>query len=353
MEEEVKFIVPVTTVLEVVPHSNADALEIVKVFDFNVIVRKNSYKVGDTVIYAPIDCILPASLEVIIFGPNSKIKLTKGRIKQIRIRGLASQGMIIDLKDVNLYFKELPTVGDNVADILGIVKHEPPETSFSANQPRVKKERNRSYENPYFHTYGGLNNWKYYAKSELFVEGQEVVYQEKIHGTNGRASLSPFVAKTLWQKFLKFIGRMPEHQFCYGSNNVQLQAKPYTGYYEDNVYAEACKKYNLHLKLQPNETVYFEIYGCGVQKGYTYGHTNDSRSIAVFDVKVLSEDKQSTRWLTVDELTIWCAERMLPMVPIIYRGPHSLAKAQECTKGDSLIGKQKVREGIVIRDPKG
>lgn len=353
MEENntIEFIVPITKIVEKQAHPNADRLEFVKVFDFNVIVRKDLYQVGDTVTYVPIDSILPPDLEMKIFGEDSKIKLTKGRIKQIRIRGHASQGMLIKMDDIQEYFKELPTIGDNIASILSITKYEPPAPSFASNQPGVKKERNRKWENPYFHTYGGLQNWKYYANSDLFPEGSEVVYQEKIHGTNGRASLSPTVVKTLWQKVLRFFRRLPDYQFCYGSNNVQLQFKRYTGWYGDNIYAEACKKYNLELKLQPNETVYFEIFGSGIQKGYTYGHKDGEQSIVVFDVKVLSDDKKSTRWLSVDELTQWCKERFLPIVPLLYRGPHSKELAPFYTKGDSAIGGQKIREGIVIRDP--
>lgn len=351
-EEKIEFIVPITNIVDISPHPNADRLEIAKCFDFNVVVRKGQYQKNDSVIYTPIDSLLPQELETIIFGPESKIKLTNGRVKQIRIRGLASQGMIIDLKDVGTYFKQLPTIGDNVAFILGITKHEPPEAFYAANQPKTKKERNKPWENPYFHSYGGLNNFKYYANSpDLFVEGQEVVYQEKIHGTNGRAGLLPFKPKTFWQKFLKFIGKLPEYQFTYGSNTVQLQEKPFNGYYSTNLYLEAVKKYNLELKLLPNETVYFEIYGSGIQKGYSYGHKEYERSIAIFDVKILSDDKKSNRWLSVDEVKSWCKERNLPVVPELYRGPHSISAAKIYSEGDSKIGDQKIREGIVIRDP--
>lgn len=351
MEEKIEYTVPVTTILEIQPHSNAERLEIAKVYDFNVIVRKGLYKPGDTIVYVPIDSIIPLDLEAKIFGTDSKIRLTNGRIKQIRLRGLASQGMIIDMSDVKDSFKKLPTIGDNVAEVLNITKYEPPKASYGANQPKSKKDRNKPWENAFFHSYGGLSNWKYYSKSDMFVEGQEVVYQEKIHGTSGRASKSPLIPKTLWKKFLKLIGRLPEYQFCYGSNNVQLQSRSYTGFYEDNLYADACKTYDLESKLSNNETVYFEIYGSGIQKGYTYGLAEDDRAIVVFDVKVLSDDRQSTRWLALDELAQWCKERNLPMVPTLYRGPHSNEMAILTTKGDSVIGKQKIREGIVIRDP--
>ena len=351
MEETTKFIVPVTNILDVQRHPNAHSLDIVKCFDYNIVTRRDQYKKNDSVIYIPIDSILPRELEEQIFPIGSKITLHKSRVKQIRIRNFASQGMVISLDDVKKYFNEMPTIGDNVAEILGITKFEPEEKFFGANQPKSKKERNKSWENAYVHQYGGLTNFKFYAQTDLFTKGQEVVYQEKIHGTNGRAAMMPYIPKNLWQRFLKLIGKVKDYQFCYGSNTVQLQTKPFSGFYDTNVYAEACAKYDLATKLEPNETVYFEIYGSGIQKGYTYGHAEGERSIVVFDVKVLSDDRKSTRWLSVDELTEWCKKNTLPMVPILYRGPHSNEAAQLYTKGDSIIGGQKVREGIVIRDP--
>lgn len=346
MEEN--FRVPVTKIKALHPHPNpkVERLEIATVFDFNVVVRKNQYKLNDTVIYVPIDSVLTTELEAKIFGPNSKIKLNKSRVRQIRIQQFPSQGMLIDPTDTGLTDLE---EGQNLAEVLKITKYEPELPDYQENTTKVKKERNKSYENPYFHQYGGLLNVKWYP--EIFVEGQEVVYQEKIHGSNGRASLSPNVPKTLLQKIIHFLGLTPKHTFCYGSNTVQLQAKSYTGYYDNNIYGEMCKKYDIANKLKPNETVYFEIYGDGIQKGYTYGCAQGERKIVVFDVKVLSQDQKSTQWLNANEVEAWCKERDLPMVPIIYKGPHSKEKAKECTLGNSLIGEQLIREGIVIKDP--
>ena len=345
-----EFRTPVTNIKAINPHPNpaVERLEIATVFDFNVVIRKDQYKVGDTVVYVQIDSILPFELESKIFGPNSKIKLNKGRVRQIRIQQFASQGMLLDLKDLESYNLGELEEGKNLAEILGITKYEPPQPDFQSNEPRVKKERNKSYENPYFHQYGGLENQKFYP--DLFVDGQEVVYEVKIHGTNGRASMLPYKIKGFFDKVRKFFGILPKYQFCYGSNTVQLQTKSYTGFYDENVYAEACRKYFIQDKLEPNETVYFEIYGAKIQKNYMYDCDPGERKIFVFDVKILSDDKMSTRWLSVDELTAWCKDRDLPMIPILYRGQHSKELAKEYTKG-SCIGGQKVREGIVIRDP--
>lgn len=355
-EDQIEFRVPVTQIKEIYPHPNpkVERLEIVKVFDFNVVVRKGQYRISQTVIFVPIDSILPNNLETQIFGPDSKIKLTKGRIRQIRIQQFASQGMIISTEDIRALHPNLGMLeeGQNLAEILGITKYDPPAPDYQANNtPRAKKERNRSYENPYLHEYNGCENFKWYP--DVFTEGQEVVYQEKIHGTNGRAGILPTVVKTRWQKLLKFLKLLPEYQFCYGSNKVQLQSKSYTGFYDDNVYAEACKKYDIKNKLKPHETVYFEIYGDKVQKDYMYDCKGHERRIVIFDVKVLASDYKSTRFLTTSELAQWCEDRQLPLVPYLYQGAHTKELAKQYTKGRSVLApQQEIREGIVIKDPK-
>lgn len=342
------FRVPVTKVLEIGRHSNAERLELARVFDFVVVVQKGRYKVGDTVLYIPVDSTLPNMVESKIFGPDSKIKLNKSRVRQIRIRGLASQGMLVDPSEFDL--KGL-TEGDDLSAKLGITKYEPPAVNENP-ATRVKKERNRYFENPYFHQYGGLVNIKWHP--DLFTEGQEVVFQEKIHGTNFRCGWLPKEPKTLWQKFLKFIGKFPEQEFCFGSNSVQRQHNDKKGtktYYGEDIYHTAVVKYQLKEKLGPNQILYGEIYGEGIQKNYSYG--TKEHKLVVFDVKTLAEDRKSNQWLTVDQVEEFCKQRSLPTVPELYRGPYSKELAKQYTLGNSVLApSQKVREGITIRDPK-
>ena len=78
------FKVNLTTIREINPHPNPDVhtLCLAKVYDFDVIISKKSeYKVGDKVVYFPINSILPADIENFLFPPDSKIKLEKARVK--------------------------------------------------------------------------------------------------------------------------------------------------------------------------------------------------------------------------------------------------------------------------------
>lgn len=345
------FKVPYTTIREIFEHPNATALEYAKVYDFNVIVRKNEYKVGDEVIYVPIDSILPFDLEVKIFGPDSKIKLNKSRVKQIKIRGHYSQGMIINPEDVADFLgidrmRRLGTyeLDEDLSTDLGITKYTPPEASY---QSGLVRKRDKPRENPFFHKYGGIDNFKWYP--DLFTEGEQVSVTEKIHGSNCRAGYVPFVANSLWRRVLKYFKLAPSHQWVYGSNNVQLQSRwNYKGFYGEDVYGKVLEKYGIKDKLKPGEVVYGELYGDGIQKNYTYGCKAGEHKFVAFDVKIQTET--TSEFLNVDDFQKFCKERDIPMVPELYRGPFNKDQAKAFTVGDSVfVPSQKVREGVVIK----
>lgn len=339
------FKVPYTTIREIQAHPNADRLEIAVVYGFQVAVKKGQYKAGDTVIYCPIDSVIPQWLEDKLFPPDSKIKLNKRRVRQIRIRGLASQGMLINPADVE--DKATPVeLEEDLAGELGIIKYEPPERTYGP--AGIPGGRKKAGENPNFHKYNGLDNIKWYP--EKFKADEIVVLQEKIHGMNARAALVPFVANTFLKKLKKFFGLAPKFQFCYGSNNVQIQDKiSYTGYYGEDIHGKVFKAMNISTKLKENESVYGEIYGEGIQKNYSYGLKGEHKFI-LFDVKILNADG-TQRWLSPDEVAAYAKERGFDLVPELYRGPfNNLEFVKKFTEGNSVLApEQKVREGVVVK----
>lgn len=344
---ETTYKVPYTTILDVQRHPNADKLDICTVYGFQVIAQRDKYKVGNEVLYVPIDSILSQELEDIIFPTGSKIKLDKKRVRQIRIRGLASQGMLINKEDlktlIDINSMELEK---DYSTELNITKYEPPFVGLSQTQGK-DKQRNRSYEHPLFHKYNGLESIKWFPT--LFKEGEEVVINEKLHGSNARASLLPYNANTTFKKILKFLKLAPKAQKCYGSNNVQKQV--YQGrkkhFYEDDVWANTFNKLDVFNKLKLGETVFGEIIGPGIQANYTYG-LKEHRFV-LFDVKVLQPDGTQI-WLNPDDVEQFAKERGFEYVPVAYKGPYNKELAYSLTKGPSLYDpKTKVREGIVIK----
>lgn len=319
-------------------HPAADRLEIAQVLDWRCVVSKNAYKENDLVIYLPIDSILTPEIECVLFPPDSKVRLNKSRIRTIKLRGAISQGMVVKPETLGLTgVKE----GQDLTAKLGITKYEPPVESLPLHMKAGGKATTRKH--PLFKEYGGLENAKNHPT--LFSKTDEVVITEKIHGSNARYAMLPYNADTLWKKLLRLLRLAPEYEFCYGSNHQQLQYKMfYKGYYDKNIYAEAIANYKLDELLKPGETVYGEIYGDGVQKGYVYGCKPGERKFIVFDVKV--DDK----YLSPVAAQKWCEERGLPFVPVLFHGLFNKEHALFLTKGPSrLTPTQTVREGVVVK----
>jgi RNA ligase (TIGR02306 family) len=364
MEEESNFRVPLTTIKDIIPHPSADRLEIAIVYGFHCIVSKNQHKVGDKIFYIPIDAILPQNLEEYFFPPGSKIdrRSAKRRVRQIRIRSVPSQGMILREDEFEKAFPiknrswGLDFVEEqDYASELGITKYEPPEV-YHGEPNKEKKNRNKVTDHPDFHKYGGLLNVKWYP--EKFKSDEMVHVTEKIHGSNSRASLLPYNANTLWEKAYVWIRSLlkmePLIEKCYGSNNVQLHNKARSGgYYTTDVYRTAFDKIGVHERLKCGETVYGEVIGWDgekpIQKHYTYGIQKGECEFVLFDVKVIENGKH--RWLNSDEVELFAKERGFNMVPCLYRGPYtSLDFMKQFSIGPSVYDPNtKVREGCVIK----
>lgn len=345
-----------TKIKELNPHPNPEvhSLEIATVYGFNVVVRKGSYNVGDFALFIPVDAVLPFKLVELILGPNPKIKLHNNRVKQIRIQKYPSQGMLVspvmvheylNAKGIAKYNRDFKLEID-MKDDLGIVKYEPPVPEFQKVGVAGKK-RDKPLTNSNFHQYNSLENIKWYP--DLFDEGEMVVIQEKLHGSNCRAGIVPTQANTILKKIKKFFGMLPKFEYVYGSNQVELTNRSgYKGYYGKDIYGAVLDKVSAESKLQEGEQIFGELIGEGVQKNYHYGHKE--HHFVLFDVKVLNTETNEWKWLNPDEVEDFAKKRGFDVVPRLYAGPYNKQTAYELTKGDSVYNpKQKIREGIVVK----
>lgn len=342
---------------EVVPHGNADRLELAKIAGWQVVIGKDSFEPGQLALYVPVDSVLPNSLELRLFPPGSKITLKKGRIRSIKIRGQMSQGMLISLENVEEELaanwdgkSSLPQykVGLDLAEILKITKYEPPEPDAVSTGPKPGKKASKNQINPNFKKYTDIENIKWYK--DIFKEGDDVYISEKLHGTSARYGYVPrhyegFMApaRTAVMKFLAKWGIVDEQQFVYGSRNCQLQTGTNKSWYAEDVYAKILKQEDIRARLQPGECVYGEIVGHNIQKNYSYGCKEGEHRFFVYDVMV------DGKFLDYPAFARWCSKRGFEPVPKLYVGPWSHEVHMKHRDGDSTVGGQKIREGIVIK----
>lgn len=332
-----------TQIKSIRPHPDLEttSLEIATVFDWDVVIKKGQFQVEDKVIYVCPDSVLNPELEAKVFGPNSKVKLNKGRVRQIRLRKYPSQGLLLPANllpgNVNDY-----TLNQDVKDILGVTKYEPPQASYGIRQPQL---RNKPLENSRFPKYQGLKNLKWCPG---VFDGKEVVIQSKIHGTHARFGLQPTQPNTLWKKVLKVFRLLPDYEYCVGINNAELTNRPnYKGFYGEDVYSKAFKACNAELKVEKGETIYGEVVFEGCQKGYHYGHKEPH--FILFDVKVTEEDG-TQKYLNPEQVLAYAKERNFDVVPFLYIGQFDKDKVQSLLTGpDPYYPKHEIKEGLVIK----
>lgn len=325
-------------------HPNADKLELAFIGGKNgwqSCVQIGLHKVGEKVVYIPVDSLLPMDVEKILFGEDSKITLKKSRVRSIKIRGAISQGMIVSLESLGL----VPNlkVGTGVAKRLGILKYTPP----PKGKPNLMQAKKHRHKNPNFRKYTDISHFKYYSNA---LDDIHVVVTEKIHGTNFRSGYVKFNTYNLWTKFLHMIGKRWnkwQWEFAYGSHNIQLtnKGKRTKTFYSKNVYHKIVDQYSLKSVLSNGEVIYAEIYGYGIQKGYAYGCKENEHKMAVVDVMVDGK--------YLDYILAWnfCIIRYLPYVPVLYTGKYNHEIVSKLANFDHSFVDEKTKpiEGIVIK----
>lgn len=332
--------VEVVSIDQIIPHPNADRLEIAQIAGWTCVVRKGEFQAGQKVVYIPIDSILSPDLEARLFPADSKVKLSRSRVKTIKLRGAISQGIVVSLEELSIPLGS--PVGTDVAEFLGITKYEPPEKEKSSNLRGNTVSPKKG--NPEFHKYTDIENFKHYPK--LFEQGEPVYVTEKLHGTSARYGWLPTVANTWWKKVKKFFGLLPEYEFCLGSLNVQLQDRKYNGFYPTDVYSKIAKDLDLKFRLMFGTvplSVYGEIIGSGIQKDYTYGLGPNEHEFYAYDISI------DGKYLDVDDFLTMAKCIGLKTVPLLYAGPYYQEQIDRLRIGDSTIRDQKIREGIVIK----
>lgn len=133
------------------PIEGADAIEVARINNWDVVVKKNEFKVGELCVYFEIDSFLPIREEFEFLRKSSYKKMgdQEGfRLKTIRLRGQVSQGLVVPItilngeEEMQVGISQQPEgdrlqlgpydnalvieEGVDVTELLGIVKYEPP-----------------------------------------------------------------------------------------------------------------------------------------------------------------------------------------------------------------------------------
>lgn len=348
--------------LTIEPHPNADKLELAAVGDYRAVVGKGLYHTGDLGVYIQEGSLVPKWLcekyEWKLAGPDAN------RVKAIKLRGIVSQGIVVPVITARQgfatekWFSIPPSVqydaegsqmlveeGQDVAVELGVIKYEPPIPVHMAGEVESAHGYTLSYD---------IENIKKFP--DIFVEGENVVMTEKLHGTWTCLGYNPNYGNIVTSKGMSGQGLVFKFNEA-NQNNLYMRSLKSTvysyevGFDEDNGEDILEKKSVIDrmYELVSGMSAFYilgETFGKGVQD-LAYGTAEPQ--FRVFDI-YLGEPGQG-HYLYFDELVRTCEALDVEMVPLIYHGPYSKAKLLEMTNGtETFSGKgTNIREGVVIK----
>lgn len=297
-------IVEVCKIEKVLPHANADALELAQIKGWQCVIPKGKYAADDLVTYIPIDAMIPAEHSD-RWGITKY--LSRGRVRCARLRGEPSFGVIVEKED------DAWIEGQDVQEHYGITKYLPP----------VREGGDFAPEHSLFASYTEVENLRNFPT--LFAEGEEVVVTEKIHGTNCRLGLinGELMAGSM--------GKRRQRPEVFSESLYWLPMA-----------IDGVQQMLENLGLNKKQVIlYGEVFGSKIQSLH-YGHIG-TLAFRAFDLMVEGS------YLDADEFIAVCGEFGIPTAPVLYRGQYALATIKALSEGVTTLGADHIREGVVVR----
>ena len=343
----------VATINEIKPIDGADNIELAVVGGWNCITKKGEQKVGDTVIIATTDAVIPFELSEAM-GVTNYLR-NGGRVRTVKLRGTYSECLIIPLSYQIGRAKIIKTAkeGDDLMESLGIFKYEPPVKMVQLASGR----KIRYQDNPHFHVYYKFPNLK--NVPGMFTKYDTIEITRKIHGTNARYGIVKKNKLSILDRIKKLFGnKWTEYEFVVGSHNVE-KGSDSQGFYDTNVWYDIEKKYDIKNKLweyvksgvgslvdiESGFVIYGEIYGAGIQTNYTYGL--DDIKFVGFDTTIGGKyNSPAGTYGTFHSLD-------LPYAEVLYFGKWSQEIQDSFVFNNYIPGTKIPEEGIVIKHQTG
>ena len=381
-------LVYVSIVDEIKPIPGYDRVEYARVNGWWCIVQKDQFKVGDPAIYFEIDSRVPSDRECFAFLEKRNYK-----IKTLRMCKVISQGLLMHPRDFGWTIKEdndgTPVIETYISgkdyklhrpddesrfltSLLGVTYADDADNKRKANsgdkykamaarRPNIFRKKwarwmmRREWGRKIMYFFFGQkkkkgNSWPSHICQKTDVERVQnmmwvfkshklYVASEKVDGSSMTVACEP-----------KKFGLGYNYYVC--SRNVVFKDENQKCFYDDNIYFEMYKKYNLRdiitrilvdYKL-PNVALQMEVYGDKVQKR---DYSIKEHRIAVFHIV------SGGRKLNMDMAMEICEKYGLPHVPIVddnYELPDTIEELQEFVEGAPSALDGKMREGIVFYD---
>jgi len=133
------FGVTVETIDTIGPIADADRIQVasLKGLGFSFVIAKDQFKVGEQVLYFPVDSLLPLPLAEKLGVAGKLAGKDKNRVKTIKLKGISSQGLVGNFELIIPFLvshygsdwleKGIEIKPSEITEWLGVTKYEPPE----------------------------------------------------------------------------------------------------------------------------------------------------------------------------------------------------------------------------------
>lgn len=335
--EAVRFrkLATIQKIVSISPIEGADNIEVARVLNWDVVVKRGEFQVGSLATYFEIDSFIPTALAPFLTKPGHFPKSYNGvegeKLRTIRLRGVTSQGLLLPVCDdgTGTYLMIMDdetgeyslTVaeGDDVTDVLNIQKWEAPISAQLAGQARgnfpsriVKTDQERLQ-----------NLTRAFANGTLQAETYEV--QEKCEGSSATCYIL-------------------DGEFGTCSRNLDLKET------EGNTFWDTARALGVEQKLREfgqDIAAQFELIGPGVQSNH---YKLDKHEFRLFDVQLPSE---GGRYMDPTERAEFAVKYGFTQAPLIDAnwsfGDKTIDDVIKLADGQSVINPKVKREGLVFK----
>lgn len=306
-------------VLDVIPIVGADKICSYKIQGWNVVDSVGKYNIGDLVVYCEIDSWIPTEIAPFLSKGNEprEYEGIKGeRLRTVRLRGTLSQGLILPLSITSeTWVDDLYYEGEDVSELLGIIKYEPPIPACLAGEVKgMFPSFIRKTDQPRIQ--GLVDEFESFKEYDWEIS-------EKLDGSSC----------TIYYN---------NEDFGVCSRNLDLKPS------DDNTFWKMCQKYDLETKLKSlrkNIAIQGEVIGTSIQ-GNPYKISG--QDFYVFDIYDI--DKQEY-YNSVERLHL-CESLELKHVPVIrvcFLTGDSIESLLKYAEGKSVLNSETEREGLVFK----
>lgn len=302
-------------VLEVKEIPGADAIEAVRVNGWWVVAKKGEFPVDSLCVYCEIDSWIPYDVAPFLSkgkDPREYNGVKGERLRTVKLRGQLSQGILLPCSIVrhNTSFSE----GDDVSEILGIVKWEAPEEAGRCQEAK-----------------GTFPHFLKKTDQERVQNLSRTL--EQFHGKDFEVTIKLDGSSLTCYHFSGEVG------VC--SRNINLKEV------EGNGFWDVAKKYNLVEKLKTygkNIAIQGELIAPNIQSNHEKVNSPEFRCFSIWDI-------DSQVYLLPSERRELCRLLSIPHVPVLddsFILEHTVDELLEYAEGDGMNQGVK-REGVVFK----